>query len=519
MKRAIALIAASFLLLFGAQSVLAQKGRPVKTVKPSIIIRNLEIKNTARRTSFDPKVHGFNFSNTFKNNFVSEFDVRTGGLCGGMVWAALDYWKTSKKIPQQTYLPTEGSTLQSYIYDRQYASIERNLDRWAELGVNPGGARNNEFWRWGMEGKRGGRLDELKRTIDSGRPVPLGLQSCSEGCQGNHQVLAIGYDMGRYKGDLGAHKNEFRIFVYDPNLPSKTMVLRSNPATRHFYYETDTNRKWRTYFVDANWRLKNPPTINALERELLLTFGTGEDDLRSRLTIAVERNNGRDLSFLSVNNGKRWISNSTQTVAVSLPAGVAYNNLTGIRIRRWSSDMNDLQKAGTDNWDLRRLLVRSGDADGKKVLFQRSGSPLHRFTADARVVAFQFGTASNELIATFATGNDDLRGGNDNADLVLLLRNGRNHRFANVNERRKWEEGASITRYLTLPAGMSRSDIVGVRIETTLGGGMGGDNWNLQSLRLKTRESGTTRQIFYKDGEPLFRFKGENGKRKRTWRF
>src|SRR5262245_8036230 len=91
--------------------------------------------DTSHHTSFDPAVHGFKFSNTFVNNPV--FDVRTSGLCGGMVYSALDYYSAHMTVPQQDYEPSEGTPLRSYIYGRQVNSLERNLDKWAELKVNP----------------------------------------------------------------------------------------------------------------------------------------------------------------------------------------------------------------------------------------------------------------------------------------------------------------------------------------------------------------------------------------------
>ncbi|MEP5939136.1 MAG: hypothetical protein ABJ239_12485 [Erythrobacter sp.] len=520
--RAFTLAAAGFSLALTAPSAIAQDRGSLRTVTPKVMVPVIQAQNTARMTTFDPKRHGFKFANRFRNNFVSELDIRTGGLCGGMVYSALDYWRAGKPVPQQTYLPTEGAVLQSYIYRRQVNSIVSNADRWTELALNPGGARNNEFWRWGMEGKRGGQLDVLRRNIEAGRPVPLGLLGCKEGCFGDHQVLAIGYDPGRYSGDLGRFQTDLRIFVYDPNSPSARRVLRTNPTTRKFYFEDDPEINWRTYFVDPNWQAVSPPTIEALERELLMTFETGEDDLRSRLRVHLERNNGRDILLLNVNKSKRWITNSTQTVGISLPSGVSYDNLTGIKIRRWSSDLNDLQRAGTDNWDLRRLLIQSGDVDGKKMLFTRAGTPLHRFTADQSSVRYQFGSSANELVVTFTTGNDDLRGGNDNVDLLITRSNGPNLRFRNVNQSRKWERGAVITRYLALPPGTTHRDLVSARITTRFGGGMGGDNWDLFGLTVATREGGTNHRVLFErgvNGEPIFRFKGEDGKRAKSWNF
>ena len=74
--------------------------------------------------------------------------------------------------------------------------------------VNPFGARTVEFFNWGINE----RLVELRSYIDRGVPVALGLKGTDGGISHDHQVLAIGYDPGRYQGDLGAYKDELVVF-------------------------------------------------------------------------------------------------------------------------------------------------------------------------------------------------------------------------------------------------------------------------------------------------------------------
>lgn len=120
---------------------------------------------------------------------------------------------------------------------------------------------------------------------------------------------------------------------------------------------------------------------------------------------------------------------------------------------------------------------------------------------------------STELIAIFHTGGDDLRGGNDNVHLILLMRSGAAVRFDNINNRNRWSDNSTQTISRPLPAVSSIDDIVGVRLETTFGGGFGGDNWNLDGLSIKARTNGTDRQLLNRNGGPLFRFTGDQ----RVW--
>src|SRR6478752_5079889 len=48
-------------------------------------------------TRFDPAVNGFHFVNTYLNYFVP--GVTTGGRCGGMSYAALDFFFAGQPVP------------------------------------------------------------------------------------------------------------------------------------------------------------------------------------------------------------------------------------------------------------------------------------------------------------------------------------------------------------------------------------------------------------------------------------
>ena len=211
----------------------------------------------SRRTTFNPSIHGFQFY----NDFVSEFaGIRFGGLCGGMCYSALDYFNNNIPIPTLNSTPANGTPLRTYIYNRQQNSTLDNIDKWGELGVNPFGWRTGEFFNWGLQGFNGGRLEELRAEIDAGRPAPLGLfKGGNGGFANHHQVLAIGYDLGRYTGNLGQYKEELKIFIYDPNFPLRIMTLVPNLSNATYYYLEDTRCSWLTYFVDKRYRVASPP--------------------------------------------------------------------------------------------------------------------------------------------------------------------------------------------------------------------------------------------------------------------
>lgn len=92
---------------------------------------------------------------------------------------------------------------------------------------------------------------------------------------------------------------------------------------------------------------------------------------------------------------------------------------------------------------------------------------------------------------TVVTGDDDLRGGSDNVNVyirvagrpdwaVIPLHGGLNHSV-------RWADRSTHTVDVPLDyrgCAPPPAYITGVRLQTTFGGGMGGDNWNLQSAHV-----------------------------------
>ncbi|NEQ27075.1 MAG: hypothetical protein F6K28_50305, partial [Microcoleus sp. SIO2G3] len=309
---------------------------------------------------FNPAEHGFKFENEFENDFIPALDIRTEGLCGGMSYAALDYYFAHLPIPTQPFRPANGTTLHRYIYDRQVTSIVSNLDKWAEIGFNPGGIRDTEFFNWGISAKRGERIDELRQFLDKGIPCVLCLQG--EGSTGNHQVIAFGYDMGRYQGDLGEHIEDFKIFICDPNHPEEIRTLVPDVERKIYCHQEDRSKTWRTYFVDKNYHAQQPPAIaNAnypvddLVYELILNFVTGIDDLRGgndNIDLEVNLTDGSKQVYRNINLGSRWISNNDESAEIILPHPIRVEQLQSLVITTTFGS-----GFGSDKWDMNSLII------------------------------------------------------------------------------------------------------------------------------------------------------------------
>jgi hypothetical protein len=182
----------------------------------------------APAAGFLPSRHAFAFTNAWPSAPAVSIPTPLGtigignsarGLCGGMVFAALDYWHASLTPPASQ--PVPRSPVYRFI-------VRRLIDSWH---IPPGIAR---YYQWmnlpdatagiGVLGRtlvtqRGlwwrtiaRQWPRVQSSIDSGQPAVLGLVTVASANPANlvrnHQVLAYGYRLA------GRHVT---VNVYDPN--------------------------------------------------------------------------------------------------------------------------------------------------------------------------------------------------------------------------------------------------------------------------------------------------------------
>jgi hypothetical protein len=142
------------------------------------------------------------------------------GLCGGMVFAALDYWHARARPPQAR--PEPGSPLFRYLVRRLIASwrIQAGVARYYQWMNLPDGDRDATTLSGRLGSTRRGvswrtiavQWPRIRASLDDGIPAPLGLVTVASAnpakLRHNHQALAFGYALS---GD------EVTLRVYDPN--------------------------------------------------------------------------------------------------------------------------------------------------------------------------------------------------------------------------------------------------------------------------------------------------------------
>ncbi len=110
------------------------------------------------------------------------------------------------------------------------------------------------------------------------------------------------------------------------------------------------------------------------------------------------------------------------------------------------------------------------------------------------------------LDLVLGTGGDDLRGGNDNVDVTVGFKDGTKQTFHNVNGGRRLAGNCKKSFHLSFTRSVKRSEIAWIKLTTAFGGGIGGDNWNLDSMTVQNETHGL--KLYQRTGKPLVRFTG-----------
>jgi hypothetical protein len=187
-------------------------------------------------TGFSPSTSGFQFPNSFPHVPVRHIGIpgvvsipigdASNGLCGGMVFAARDYFEAGRTPPADATPPGEGP-LFDYLVERLFDSfcLPWGPGRYLELmspllpdgetfmsrlGVGPHG----RSWQMVNDG-----WPNVRGDIDCGHPSPLGLVTLKSSdpfdLKEDHQVLVFGYELDG---------NWVILHLYDPNQPGRDDV-------------------------------------------------------------------------------------------------------------------------------------------------------------------------------------------------------------------------------------------------------------------------------------------------------
>lgn len=209
-------------------------------------------------TNFQPLERGFHFINSFDFDvtldlpFINPIQLKEifYGLCGGMCFAALDYFNAGLPIPtvaDNDHLPP---ALLTYLHTRQLDSlglpVVPKVIEWMlrdDLDVGRLTARTE--------------VPKLRTRLEKGQPCVLGLirVHSGENPTDNHQVLATGYDFDDQSGLMTIH-------LYDPNHPGEapSLTLNLSQPAQGINLSQSTGEPLRAFFL-INYKAQKPPSV------------------------------------------------------------------------------------------------------------------------------------------------------------------------------------------------------------------------------------------------------------------
>ena len=199
------------------------------------------------KADFEPGRDGFHYPNAFVNVIakVPGFGtIETGGRCGGMAYAALDYWFNGRlPIPAPTALPADGTLMADYVYRRLFDTYlvpsAINFITWTLAGDG-----ENFFHKGVTRWTKEGEFPKLRAMIDQGKPQVLGLVKVTDLRQigEDHQVVAYGYE------DEG--KGNLSIQLWDNRYPDREARLTTTAGAPHWTL-SEGNEDWRGWFIQG----------------------------------------------------------------------------------------------------------------------------------------------------------------------------------------------------------------------------------------------------------------------------
>jgi hypothetical protein len=153
----------------------------------------------------------------------------SGGMCGGMVYALMDYYTAHLLPPDRTSPPnSRNDTLFEFIRDRLWDSFDVGGQGHRFLGYSSPHYPNGDEGVIQAVGLTRGRAwityreawPQIQQDIDAGNLSPLGLiQTDNLDIGSNHQVLAYGYKKSG---------QDVELYIYDPNEGQNEVTLKFN---------------------------------------------------------------------------------------------------------------------------------------------------------------------------------------------------------------------------------------------------------------------------------------------------
>jgi hypothetical protein len=215
------------------------------------------------RGGFVPSRHGFSFPNSWPQAPALSIATPVGhlgignaarGLCGGMVFAALDYWNARSAPPRM--MPAPDTELYRFIVHRlvqswhvpagvaKYYQWMSLPDADTRLVIKDRSVTVRGVWRRTVERE----WPQVRALVDDRGAATVGLVTVASAnpllLGENHQALAYGYDLAG---------TQVSVAVYDPNSgPDDSVRITFDPSRAPlFEHNLKIGRPLRGFFLTA----------------------------------------------------------------------------------------------------------------------------------------------------------------------------------------------------------------------------------------------------------------------------
>ncbi len=221
-----------------------------------------------------------------------------------------------------------------------------------------------------------------------------------------------------YRKDKDGSKNNFEATVADNwnvDMLLVTCTFKENGKTvkyqllkkeghpfMRFVYEKNgsdykpniTDRSVRYVFVDRKILSgapaptpSNPNLVIAKPVKFVVDIATGDDDLRGggdNLSFKIFlRNNPTPILWKNVNANRPWNKYFVKHIEKTFNQILNFDEVE--KIEMWHDGAGGM---GADNWNVDKVLIIAKIDERQKILVDKIGAPLHRFTGDTRRLTF-----------------------------------------------------------------------------------------------------------------------------------
>jgi hypothetical protein len=154
----------------------------------------------------------------------------------------------------------------------------------------------------------------------------------------------------------------------------------------------------------------------------------------------------------------------------------------------------NLTNCSWQNWVIKGLVVITCWLWTGNTVYGQATKPMGLLHPQHTTI-LSAGCTVSQLQLRFRTGNDDLRGGQNNLNVEIDFADGTMQFEPNVNHGQRWADGSSHGAEVLLNRPVTVDQIKTITLSDTFTSGSGGDNWNMNSMQVEATVNSVSQRI------------------------